>query len=41
MERIHHVLNQVIQEYPYFEEMFSSTNFSYPEWADKFFGLMK
>lgn len=41
MERVHHILNQVIQEYPYFEEMFSSTNFSYPEWPDKFFGLMK
>ncbi len=41
MERMYPLVNQVIQKYPYFKEMFSSTNFSYPEWPDKFFGLMK
>ena len=41
MERIHDLLHKVIKEYPYFKQMFSSTNFSYPEWPDKFFDLMK
>ena len=41
MERIHPLVNKVIEHYPYFDQMFSSTNFSYPEWPDKFFGLMK
>ncbi len=41
MERIHPLVHKVIEHYPYFDQMFSSTNFSYPEWNDKFFGLMK
>lgn len=41
MERVHQLVHQTIEYYPYFNEMFSSTNFSYPEWPDKFFGLMK
>lgn len=41
MERMHNLVHQVINHYPYFDEMFSSTNFSYPEWPDKFFDLMK
>ena len=39
MERIHPLLHQVIQYYPYFEGMFSSTNFSYTTWTEKVFGL--
>lgn len=41
MERIHPLLHKVIEHYPYFTMMFSSTNFSYPQWIDKFFGLME
>ena len=41
MERMHPLVNEVINNFPYFNQMFSSTNFSYPEWPDKFFGLMK
>ncbi len=41
MERIHPLIHKVIEHYPYFSMMFSSTNFSYPEWPDKFFDLMK
>lgn len=40
MERVHHILRQVIEEYPYFDTMYSSTNFSYSTWIDKFFNLM-
>lgn len=41
MERIHRVLHQIINYYPYFEEMFSSTNFSYDQWNNKVFELFK
>lgn len=41
MERMHKLLHQIIEYYPYFNMMFSSTNFSYPQWIDKFFGLME
>ena len=41
MERIYGTLHKVIEHYPYFESMFSSTNFSYSNWTDKFFGLME
>jgi len=41
MERIHPLLHRVIERYPYFNTMFSSTNFSYPQWTEKFFGLME
>lgn len=40
IERIFPLIHRVIKEYPYFKTMFSSTNFSYPEWIDKFMGLM-
>lgn len=40
MERIHPLLCRVINYYTSFYNMFSSTNFSYPEWPNKFFGLM-
>ena len=40
MERVHHVLRQVIEEYPYFDAMYSSTNFSYSSWLRQFFNLM-
>ena len=41
MERIHETLHYLINYYPFFNRMYSSTNFSYPEWTDKFFGLME
>lgn len=40
MERLHDTLHNLINYYPYFSNGFSSTNFSYPEWNDKFFSLM-
>lgn len=40
MERIHPLLRQLIEYYPYLKHGYSSTNFSYNEWTDKFFGLM-
>lgn len=39
MDRIYETLHKVIQHYPYFSEMYSSTNFSYPTWTDQVFGL--
>lgn len=41
MDRVYHTLHRVIQNYPFFNVMFSSTNFSFPEWIDQFFGLMQ
>ena len=41
MERIYPLIHRLIEEYPYFNAMFSSTNFSFPEWIDKFMGLMQ
>lgn len=40
-ERTHSLLRQIINYYPYFDSLFSSTNFSYPEWNDKVFDLIK
>ena len=40
MERIYETVHKLINYYPYFSSMFSSTNFSYPNWTDKFFELM-
>ena len=40
MERIYPLIHKLIEEYPYFTNGYSSTNFSYPSWTDKFFGLM-
>ena len=40
MDRIYPLIHKVIDYYPCFEKMFSSTNFSYDEWLDKFLGLM-
>lgn len=40
MDRIYPLLHQLIEHYPYLEELFSSTNFSYPEWIDQFLGLL-
>lgn len=39
MERIHPLLRKVIEYYPYFDSMYSSTNFSYPNWTDKVYDL--
>lgn len=41
MHRIYPLLHQIINYYPYFEDMYSSTNFSYPAWTDEVFGLFK
>lgn len=39
MERIYSTLHKVIEHYPYFNFMFCSTNFSYPQWKEKVFDL--
>ena len=40
MDRLHDLVRKLIKEYPYFDSMYSSTNFSYSTWLDQFFGLM-
>lgn len=40
MDRIYPLIHQLIDYYPYFSYMFSSTNFSYEGWIDQFMGLM-
>lgn len=40
MDRIYPLLHQLIGYYPYLETLFSSTNFSYPEWLDQILGLL-
>lgn len=40
MDRIYPTLHKVIENYPFFDQMYSSTNFSFPEWPEQFFGLM-
>ena len=40
MDRIYPLIHQLIEEYPYFDSGYSSTNFSYSTWTDQFFGLM-
>ena len=40
MDRIYPLVRQLIDYYPYFDSMYSSTNFSYNSWLDQFFGLM-
>lgn len=40
MHRIYPLLHKLIDYYPYFQEMASSTNFSYDSWLDEFMGLM-
>lgn len=39
MERIYETLHKLINYYPYFNSLFCSTNFSYPDWTDKVFDL--
>ena len=39
MERIYDTLHKLIEYYPYFDSLFCSTNFSYPDWTDKVFDL--
>lgn len=41
MERVHGVLHKLIGHYPFFNRFFASTNFSYEEWTDKVFGLLR
>lgn len=40
MERMHNLLHQIIEYYPYFSSFFSSTNFSFPNWTDKVIDLL-
>lgn len=40
MERVYPLVHKLINYYPYFNTMHSSTNFSFDEWIDKFMGLM-
>ena len=40
MDRIYPTLRKIIEYYPYFNNMFSSTNFSYNTWLQQFYGLM-
>lgn len=40
MDRIYPLVRQLIEYYPYFNSMYSSTNFSYDTWLDQFMGLM-
>ena len=41
MDRIYPLMHKIIEYYPYFEHMYSSTNFSYDTWLDQFIGLMQ
>lgn len=41
MERVHPTLHRLIGHYPFLRRFFASTNFSYPEWTDKVFGLLE
>lgn len=41
MERIHPLLENIIEYFPYFSTFYSSTNFSYPSWNDKVYNLFK
>ena len=41
MDRVYPLVHKLIEHYPYFNEMFSSTNFSYDSWLDQFMGLMR
>lgn len=41
MDRIYNLLHQIINYYPYFDSMYSSTNFSYPQWEEKVFSLFE
>lgn len=40
MDRVYPLVHQLIKYYPYFDSMFSSTNFSFDGWIDQFMGLM-
>ena len=40
MERVYPLVHKLINYYPYFYRMHSSTNFSFDNWIDKFIGLM-
>lgn len=40
MHRIYDLIDKVIPAFPSFNEMFTSTNFSYPQWNQEFWGLM-
>lgn len=40
MDRIYPLVHKLIEHYPYFNAMFSSTNFAYDTWFDQFIGLI-
>lgn len=39
MDRIYDLLDLIIDYFPYFDQMYSSTNFSFTTWTDQVFGL--
>lgn len=41
MDRIYPLLHRLIEYYPYFKGMYSSTNFSYEGWKEQVFGLLE
>ena len=41
MDRIYKVLPRLVEDYPYLQNFFSSTNFSFSNWIEQFFGLMQ
>lgn len=41
MERMHNLIRQLCNYYLYFDSFYSSTNFSFPQWADKVLDLLK
>lgn len=41
MERMHNLIRQLCGYYFYFNSFYSSTNFSFPQWADKVLDLLK
>ena len=40
MDRTYPLVHQLINYYPYFDTMYSSTNFSFDDWLNQFMGLM-
>lgn len=40
MERVHALVHKLIEYYPYFYKMSSSTNFSFPSWPEQFMNLI-
>lgn len=41
IERIYGLLHKLIEYYPFFRTFYSSTNFSFPEWPEKAWGIIE